>query len=561
MSFITSHQGKQSRVFSLHWLTCEIFLTCQKDGEITLFCIKEKTIVPVSKFLLPLSKERWTTTAAFCSKNVVIGDRKGNVHLFEIGLVDPIQTLKKVHNHLGVTNVIFNNGQFISLGRNGVVKTFALCSNSLVLHSSDKTPFMWLVDIIADLLFAFTGNDFIICEYKTKRILWKTACGGGHRSWDIVKNSEMILFSYIKDKVIHNFCIDLKTILPTNLIENFHVKEVNAIKTIKSSTSYIVISGGEDTTLRISLFNNNHTFINLITLKSHLSSIRALALQGIEKELKTFLVFSAGGRAQVICWKLKIEHKVTCSEQHSYYRVIDNEDSEMRIMALSATYTNKKMLLFCACSDGNIQMFNIESTNGIYKLIFNRNLFYKLKCILKLCVINVLDNSVLVTMATDGKLAFWNIEEILSYNTLKPFFLLDCHQSGINSCSHILLENGQILILTGGDDNAIVLNYLHFSKTDLGIVVEAIDMFRDTGVHCAQITGAFITDRYFITAAIDQRVALFAWRIERGKLHCQFVSQYKSSIPDIQGIECWGKSIVDTFIFGKGIEAIKVRLD
>lgn len=109
-------QNKQ-RIFSFHWLTCRLFLTCEKEGDLKMWCLHHKNIIFLTKFLLPQSKERWSTTACFLNeKNFIVGDRKGNLHTFCIGKLQPIQTIKKAHSHLGVTFLTVKQNTVYSMG-------------------------------------------------------------------------------------------------------------------------------------------------------------------------------------------------------------------------------------------------------------------------------------------------------------------------------------------------------------------------------------------------------------------------------------------------------------
>nr|CAH7760308.1 unnamed protein product [Callosobruchus chinensis] len=547
----------KTRIFSFHWLTCKNFLVCQNDGKITLFYLKDDAIHAVAKFNLPPSNERWTTCAIFYKNNVIVGDRKGSIHLYEIGKEEPIQTVSKVHNHLGVTKLVVEEDRIISLGRDAVIKTFQFKGEYLRMISSDKLPVTWLLDIRENLLIAFSSNNFIVWNRNTKRILFEKDCGGGHRSWCFMKTSNDMSFVYVKDKIIDIITVNLESILPVDIIEGYHVKEINAIEVVKCLNKYILISGGEDTALRINMFKK-HGSKNIITLKSHLSSIRAITTYRLDAN--TNLVFTAGGRAQVICWKLETFtengtfKKLLCSEQHSYHKLTEVEESEMRIMDLNAAKINEKITLFCACSDGNIQLFSVEPRSGSYRLMFSRNVFYKLKCVIKLSTIKIFGYTLLVTMATDGNVVFWDVSDPIA--DIKPFFHITCHQSGINSYSYLQLDN-HLVFLTGGDDNAIVLNYIRIKETDEGLEMETVDQIIDISSHCAQITGAYLSYKHFLTTSVDQKLLVFSWKVKNDKLSCQKSAKYITSVTDPQGLKCRENNGYDVFVYGKGIEIIK----
>ncbi|CAH1183436.1 unnamed protein product [Phaedon cochleariae] len=568
IQYISSYQTSiKSRIISLHWLTCESFLICQDQGKLSLIYLKKESMCQIATFSLPSGIQPCTTTAAIFKDYIVVGDRKGALHLYKFGEKYPFQTMKRVHSHLGVTNLITKNDRLISLGRNSVIKTFALSHTGLLeLISSDKLPFTWLLDLFDNIVTAFSSNNFLIWDYQSKRILFEKSCGGGHRSWDLVKSGNSIMFVFVKDKLINKVEFDFSEVMPYDLIEGFHLKEINSIQTLRYLDNYVLVSGGEDTTLRINIANSkNKEFHNSLTLKSHLSSIRSIAIYRIDSKIdnqEVHLIFSAGGRAQIICWKLECFFEngqltnLVCSEQHSYYKVINSEESEMRFMHLSVADISGNVVLFCACSDGNIKLFTVEQEEK-FTMKFLKNLFYGLRCIFLVDTLTILNQKILVTAATDGKLAFWQLNNIFNGDNFKPFHTIQVHQSGINAFAKIALNDNHLLFLTGGDDCAVILNYIGFSYSVEGfLIIEEIDKFIDTGSHWAQITGCFFSPQYFMTASVDQRLLIFKWEVSAEKIICKLVSKYNTSIPDLKGIVCFENGDFNIFLYGKGIEYI-----
>lgn len=113
----------KSRIFSIHWLDDNVLLTSESEGKLrTWECGVEVGGEDIwylkftEEFLLPLSKERWATSAVSLSGRFAVGDRKGNIHLYEPGRADPVQTIKKAHNHLGITNLYSEENNLISIG-------------------------------------------------------------------------------------------------------------------------------------------------------------------------------------------------------------------------------------------------------------------------------------------------------------------------------------------------------------------------------------------------------------------------------------------------------------
>lgn len=82
-----------------------------------MWLMENEKLKLITRLILPYSKERWSTTACLTeTKNLVVGDRKGNIHLFCLGIENPIQTIKKAHSHLGVTFLMTEEDKIFSFG-------------------------------------------------------------------------------------------------------------------------------------------------------------------------------------------------------------------------------------------------------------------------------------------------------------------------------------------------------------------------------------------------------------------------------------------------------------
>lgn len=66
----------------------------------------------------------------------------------------------------------------------------------------------------------------------------------------------------------------------------------------------LMITGSDDTTVRLTNFNNK--IVNLLTLRSHISSIRAISCLSLNPNV--YIIVTAGGRAQLKVWTLNIEN-------------------------------------------------------------------------------------------------------------------------------------------------------------------------------------------------------------------------------------------------------------
>ncbi|XP_018328267.1 WD repeat-containing protein 6 isoform X2 [Agrilus planipennis] len=475
------------RVFSFHWLTCNTFLCCSRNGTLSLWELYDPNeVVLRSVFKLPNSQQRCSTAATFCGENhLIVGDRKGNVHLFILDRLYPVQTIKKAHNHLGITHLSYNsiNRKVLSLGANGIVKTYDF-DRKLSPTCSDKLPMSWLEKLSAcdDLLLilSFRGDIFTVWDIKSRRIVVEIKCGGRHRSWDFKTSLNDLRFSYLKDKTVLMNDYKKSSVFPTKIISSFHTKEINACQLIlfKNLENYVLISGGEDTTIKISIgcFKTG-SLETVSTLKSHLSSIRCIRCikRRIFGETTEFNLFTAGGRAQIIAWTLRISSengriaRIDCKQLHSFHETTKEWESETRIMDLSVLKKNDVVYLIAACSDGCLLIFSIKKKNQI-KCI-HRGCLSKSRCITKLLHEKFLETDMLICTLTSGHVMFVDLRNILNESESEelkqteyfPFKTFKLHQNAVNSIVLRKMGEKRLLLVTGGDDNMINASLLQVS--------------------------------------------------------------------------------------------------
>lgn len=64
----------------------------------------------------------------------------------------------------------------------------------------------------------------------------------------------------------------------------------------------LMVTGSDDTTIRLAYFNDE--IVNLLTLRSHISSVRSISCLTLKPNLH--IIVTAGGRAQLKVWTLNI---------------------------------------------------------------------------------------------------------------------------------------------------------------------------------------------------------------------------------------------------------------
>lgn len=553
------------RILSMHFIADHLLVFCSDNGAINIVDIEIGGQVCES-FILPVCKERWLTAATKVhDKNLhVFGDRCGNIHIYKKGQKHPVQTFSKVHGRYGPTSISNNGDEIITTGRDGTIKNFAICDNNFsskyfkYMHCKNL-EFEWIETFLgsqSELVCGFRERLFVIYDLQKRSYIVEIPCGGGHRSWDIISydnnNEEFIQLVYIKNSDIITATVHKTRLKPIQIIEGWHSKEVNCLQIVRNDIlgTLFYISGSEDTTLRIAESNKSDEFKEKAAFKN-LSSVKALNVYELERGI--YLVLSAGGRAQV-CIKtislvnyptIKIREKVnymikgTDKERKgdkSWRDCTIDFDPETRVMDVDLIKDGDDFLVLLGCSDAVIRIFTYKFKENHTEFKFHKEIKYHKTCILITKCLKVYNNNVLVICTTRGEVALWDVSK-LNTNNAKPFLIINTNKSGINGFSFTSISDNQLLIATGGDDNAIHLNLLEIVDIDDLASMKVVLQWSSDRFHSSQITGLCFVDRYLISASIDQRVTLFEWKLDDEIIKCDFISQHWTDIADVHGLD------------------------
>lgn len=214
-------------------------------------------------------------------------------------------------------------------------------------------------------------------------------------------------------------------------------------------------------------------------------------------------------------------------------------DPETRIMDVDViNHDDNEFLIFAGCSDAFLRIYTLKlgeksALNPINEVKYHNT------CILKTHCVKLDSKNILITCTTRGEVALWDVSDGGKDN-LQPFFNITTNKSGVNSLDTRVLTNDEILIATGGDDNTIHLILLKL-QNDLASAQLTSSWLLDS-LHSSQITGLCFSDCYLVSASIDQRVSLLKWKVDAGKIACEFVSQTFCDVADVQGMDLAGRT-------------------
>nr|XP_023691042.1 WD repeat-containing protein 6 [Paramormyrops kingsleyae] len=619
---------------------------------------------PLGPFILPPCAKRWLTTAVLISRPEgalwVCGDRRGSLLLYRDkaeeakadGALQPMSVLFGVHGKQGVTCVCEHAGLIYSTGRDGCVRVSRLDASALeVLRVQRACRGMeWLERIMVldpevnpvegehgerhagevRLILGFHSVYFVVWDLVRQERLLSVPCGGGHRSWSywlpqspgadgagtvvFVKHGA-VMASRAPEETFHQQG-------GWELKEGIHgrgvtcVCHLGAVRVARQHWE-ILATGGEDTTLTVLTIDPRSRALRVLALiTDHISSIRALAVvrrpgareANDTKPLLSVLLFSAGGRAQLQCYRLLIGANgqlglPSCQVIQVASHRLDEQwerrrnrhktvkmDPETRYMSLAVVSDGTEgVLLAAACSDGALRLFSLTETSGRFQLLWET--FYHQRCVLSVATYLLKDPQgcqrlFLFSAATDGVIAVWdtntvrNLENGPSSDTCwkdppSPCLTFPAHQSGVNTLAvweghwddQGLSQAGGhwMTVASGGDDgqlSAVCIQVQFHSKEveGSGLTLNLYARSVEPLAHSAPLTALIpLGPRLLISASPDQRISL--WDRRGSSLRHQGV--LFSHVADIAGLTAWQGEERQTWVAvcGQGLQLLRLEAE
>ncbi|XP_046398639.1 WD repeat-containing protein 6 isoform X2 [Ischnura elegans] len=528
-----------------------------------------------------------------------------------------------------------------STGRDGIVNTFVPWKGALKFKGTDKLGFEWAARFLVlnknVLVFGFKGACAVIWGIRERCVLLEKNCGGGHRSWDIdlISHGEettSLLLAMIKngELVTVDWKVSSGTLGDSVLQDGLHSREINSVSCFTWPESHsrvvaIAITGSEDTTAkvsRVSYGGDESPFSVLSTLHGHLSSVRAVSILPLvsslsqnvycqthstdvaantEESIFEFLIFTAGGRAQLKAWKLSFDQTESssstsheqCRVEEKFSLMLDNKKQdtknyennlETRFMDIQSFYPREMNLekscgvcvaVVAACSDGLLRIFGYtESPDkadgkqpylGLWSLGIPHPQASKRHCLFKVLLTRACGRTIVMTTDCIGYYHLWDVTaevDSLSVNCdplgkksihveerkpIFPFFSKLSHQFSINAIDWKQLSGESkedppwVLIASGGEDGAISLDLLEVSEAVSGRCEGAVRAsWKLERAAATQIAGVkFVGNNHLVTVSKCQEVVLWRWCYNGGNssLHASRVHSCYSTIPDIEDID------------------------
>ncbi|XP_062614048.1 tRNA (34-2'-O)-methyltransferase regulator WDR6-like isoform X2 [Saccostrea cucullata] len=444
------------KIMSVHWLSGTQLLTTGLDGEIKLwnFEVVSMHLECCGMYTLPVCKHRWVSAAVVSHGSLICGDRGGTIHLYHLGsdCKNPSQSFPKIHGKTGVTSICFYGDNIYTTGRDGCYRVFSHDAGHMTLLNSYRVykGFEWIDRLqIAEegadfFVFGFQSSDFVLWSVNSNQKLIQIPCGGGHRSWDSNTKGDNFRFVYQKTREV----IVCDTKLQQNQVKlksALHGREITCVRFLDArEDGCIILTGSEDTSVQISSIKYNDYAVKEMScieyLNGHISSVRALCLCPSYKQShdqKSMLMFSAGGRAQMLVWRLTVENSTSLVTENLCSFMIGQIkrkgrtrmwklqqiklNPETRFMDLSSVqltrvwteFPDHLHVLASACSDAYVRLYIFDEEKRDLTLLME-SVFHE-HCVLKVSTLtrkNKTDSELyILSAATDGQIAFWKINK------------------------------------------------------------------------------------------------------------------------------------------------------
>jgi len=383
------------------------------------------------------------------------------------------------------------------------------------------------------LVIGFISTHFVVLKLDTGEEVFDVVCGGWRRPHAVRVSRDSI------GKVAFAFWRSGKIVWasrPSNSSSHisppFHGMRVNAaVCPLSNSNSLLIVSGGEDSTLRISEINPATMSIShLQTLDAHRGGISCLASTG--GVYSKILLVSGGGHGEIYLWDQldSVRFKLVGS------LVLDQGGAlkaRPRVTCAAILNIEGECLVICGTSQGSLvgtlwRQFDMR--NSAVPDLFVQSKEGACRCL------SALSGGLLVSGHTTGALLVWRVHLDSGFELL---YRRNTHSLGVNGvCS--VIEGATLFVFSGGDDGTVCLVLHEISSLE----PREISYFQG---HSAAITGVWTDASSFVSVGADQKVVTY----QRSMCNLALVSSTLTSVCDPSTVVVSGAR---KLIFGMGVE-------
>lgn len=367
-------------------------------------------------------------------------------------------------------------------------------------------------------VYGFRSSAFSLWN-ETKQIeVNHHVCGGAHRQWEFNQRESTLNFSFVyaskSGLISRSFLSRFENPQDGLLVGGTHGREVRSVAISPAQEhngARLMVSASEDATVRMGTLDSSGNITYLWTLNNHISGLQTIAFAN-----EQYIVSSAANE-ELLVWKIhRVSDSTVTMVEHSRLATSE-ENSDLRIMDFSTIETDGGFWVAAVYSNSQIKVFFYNTDQRLFTLVVDDR--YSTFCILNANFLTYLEKTYLMVGTTDGFVTIWdvtsNLKERKSSKLDNLVVLQQLHQSGVKALS-IVPGTAEWTIITGGDDNALILSKL--TATDDSLSLQVASFMEDAA--SATITGiSNVGSTQVLVTSVDQIVRL--WDFSTGVLTLQ----------------------------------------
>ncbi|KAK5171738.1 WD repeat-containing protein 6 [Saxophila tyrrhenica] len=445
----------------------------------------------------------------------ILGARNGSMAVFALSggspdFVPPVHVFDELHSREAVTSLrcvttAADEGQtyVLSTGRDG---TFAIhrmlfhptgveirLLHQLLLPFGPNIEALHITPENDVWVWGFKSKHFTVYSISAQREIMTVDCGGAHRNWTFQPTASGGTFIWTKASQVYR---ETQTSLPYDLLNTGnHGREIKALAITPPSTArQILATGAEDTDIKLFTLANTNEFECIHTLRKHNTGI-----QDLQWSSNGHYLFSSGGFEEFFVWRVEaglpfVDLGVVCESKHPR-----SGRSDLRVMGFEVSEEREGFVVRMAYSDSTVKIWRYAGRT--WSLLASAD--YLIACLTNIIPLPSQGDDFLTT-ATDGHITHWSPQPHLRWTSRHRV-----HQNAILATTSFTLPDGDRLVVTGGDDNAIAFSlFTSDNQLHTSILRRA---------HAAAVTGLALiptndttAEFRLVSVSIDQRLKLWS---------------------------------------------------
>ena len=451
--------------------------------------------IRIHSLSLQLPERFITTSVCFLNepRMLMLASREGDVCIYEPEnvsrrVLQPTRRIR-VHSDAVTTFSDFEDPQFpgacfiLTTGRDS---RYAIHRASLVKENGQQFKFETVhestvpfgpniegacFDTTSQALFlwGFRSTSFVVWNETRKTEVMTVECGGAHRNWAYMHREGTGGGSFVWTRASHLKLYTQQNASHDVLQYGGHGREIKAmaIAPTEDSESRLVATGAEDTAVRIFNYCRNTGLQCSGILARHTTGVQKLAWS-----CGGDILFSAGGCEEFYAWSISHVPRIGTGTVCILECPKVSEEGDLRIMDFDIIEDqwNKGVgsLICMGYSDSSVRLYRLVRLDSGYRVDLLSQGSYGSSCITQIKYVRFGKSPYLFTAHIDGYLAAWPLNaqnadqgdltvgshagETGKIAWTNRFAV---HQNAVQSLACIGLNENEVLVITGGDDQAI----------------------------------------------------------------------------------------------------------